>query len=173
MTYKIFVKNNLKLQEKTYASDIGIDVKSMSDPKIVGVKAKDDYWLSIDYIEYETSLYLDCLQRNSEDQMYIDVRPRSSISNKNLLLANSVGLIDPEYRDQIFVRFKYVIQPEDLVFSDVYQKIITRINYDKIYKNGDKICQLIFQKTQNVNFVYVPSLAESSRSVGKFGHTGN
>lgn len=171
MTNKIFIKNNLRLEHKTYSTDIGFDIKATSEPNVVGVKSLfDETWLNIDFIEYETSLYIDCLQRNSEEQIYADIRPRSSISNKNLILSNSVGLIDPEYRDQIFVRFKYITQPEDLILNN--DKILTKINYDKIYKKGDKICQIVFHKTQNVDFVYVPSLADSSRGTGKFGHTG-
>lgn len=173
MKNKIFIKNNLTLEQKKYSSDIGIDVKCTSEPKIVGIKANSDSWYSIDYIEYETSLYVDCLQRNSEEQIYIDVRPRSSISNKNLLLSNSIGLIDPEYRDQIFLRFKYIIQPEDLFIIEPENKMAVKINHSKIYKIGDKICQLVFNKTNDLDFIYVPHLADSFRNVGKFGHTGN
>lgn len=170
---KIFIKNNLKLEEKTYSTDIGVDVRASSEPKIVGKKAGDSKWESIDYIEYETNLFIDCLQKNSETQAYVDVRPRSSISKYNLLLANSVGLLDPEYRDQLFVRFKYVVQPKDLAFDSNVEKFVCCVDFDKIYKNGDKICQLIFNETIDVEYIYVPELAPSRRGSGKFGSTGN
>jgi dUTPase len=172
MTKKIFIKNNLKLEEKTHSSDIGIDVRCTSEPKVVGIKARDGNWKCIDFIEFETNLYIDCLQKNSETNLYIDVRPRSSISKYNLVLTNSVGLIDPEYRDQIFVRFKYILQPDDLKWDSELEQFVCCINFDKIYKNGDKICQLIVNETVEIEHVYVPELAPSRRSTGKFGSTG-
>lgn len=172
MKKKIFIKNNLKLDEKTHDTDIGIDVRSVSDPKIVGEKWADGSWKSIDYIEYETNLFVDCLQKYSDTQVYIDVRPRSSISKYNLFLTNSVGLIDPEYRDQILVRFKYVIQPKDLKWNTDIEGFLCHVDLDKIYKNGDKICQLVFNETLDIETIYVPQLADSRRGLGKFGSTG-
>jgi dUTPase len=169
---KIFIKNNLKLEEKTFNTDIGIDVRCTSDPKIVGIKFGDGRWRSIDFIEYETNLFVDCLQKNSDTNVYIDVRPRSSISNYNLLLANSVGLIDPEYRDQILVRFKYVVQPKDLKWNPDIEEFLCHIDFDKIYKNGDKICQLVIKETVEAEHIYVSELVPSRRATGKFGSTG-
>ena len=173
MKKKIFIKNNLKLEEKSYDTDIGIDIKSISEPKIVGSSAGDGYWRNIDYIEYETNVFIDCLQKNSDTQLYIDVRPRSSISKYNLALANSVGLIDPEYRDQIFVRFKYIYQPKDLKWNANLEEFVCHVDLDKIYKNGDKICQLVIKETVETEQIYVPELAPSRRAAGKFGSTGN
>lgn len=173
MRKKIFIKNNLKLEQKIYDTDIGFDIKACSDPKIVGAKAPNGMHTSIDFIEYETNLFVDCLQKNSDTQLYIDVRARSSISKYNLALSNSVGLIDPEYRDQIFVRFKYIIQPKDLKWDASIEQFVCQVDLDKIYKNGDKICQLIFNETLNIEPVYVPELAPSRRGTGKYGSTGN
>jgi dUTPase len=170
---KIFIKNNLKIQDRSIDTDIGIDVRASSEPKIVGVKSQNGLWRSIDYVEYETNLYVDTLQKNSDTQVYIDVRPRSSISKYNLVLANSVGLIDPEYRDQILLRFKYIIQPKDLSWNQEMQEFVCKIDLDKIYKINDNICQILFQETIKTDFVYVPELAPSRRGIGKFGSTGN
>lgn len=167
---KIFIKDNLKLRGKTNETDIGIDIIASSAPRIVGKKDANGYWKSIDFIEYETHIFLDCLQKNSEEQLYVDVRPRSSICNYNLILANSVGLIDPEYRDQILVRFKYVTQPEDLRPNLNY--FFTEVNLNKIYNQGDKIAQIVIQKSVNHEFIYVPELNDSKRGMGKFGSTG-
>jgi dUTPase len=170
---KIYIKNNLKLEDKTYSTDVGIDLRAVSEPHVMGVKGANGTWKSIEYIEYETNVYIDCLQKNSNTQLYADVRPRSSISKYNLVLANSVGLIDPEYRDQILVRFKYIIQPSDLKWDAAFEEFVCSINFDKIYKIGDKICQLVLNETVDVEHVYVPELAPSRRSTGKFGSTGN
>ena len=173
MNKRIFIKNNIKLEPKSFDTDIGFDVKAVSQPNIVGTKNQNGLWKSIDYIEYETNLFIDCLQKSSENQVYIDVRPRSSISKYNLTLANSVGLIDPEYRDQILVRFKYQIQPKDLKWDASSEEFVCNVDLDKIYKIGDKICQLVFNESVNIEEIYVPELAASRRGVGKFGSTGN
>jgi len=168
MNDKIFVKNNLKLSPKDSPFNIGIDVKALSI-EIVGSKYKS-YYKYIDYIEYDTGISLDSLKRNSEEHIYTLVYPRSSISKKNLLLCNSVGLIDPNYRDTIKLRFKYIYQPCDLI-TYANNDLLVNINEEKIYSIGDKIGQLVFVKSFPVNFEYVPELIPSDR-VGGFGSTG-
>jgi dUTPase len=165
---KIFIKKDFKLQDKNWARDIGFDLKTIKDPEIKGVKYIDGLYSSVDYIEYDTGVCLDTIQRNTEEDIFTLVFPRSSISKKNLILANSIGLIDPEWRDSIKCRFKYLPQPEDFVFND--SKCYIRLNLEKIYKLGDKICQLVFFKKENVDIQYVEQLAETGR--GGFGSTG-
>lgn len=167
MKNKIFVKNNIKLENKNSIFDIGIDVKAVSI-EIVGEKCQS-YYASIDYIEYDTGISLDSLQRNSEEQIYTLVYPRSSISKKNLSLCNSIGLIDPNYRDTIKLRFKYICQPID--FIPYLNYFLIKIDENKIYKIGDKIGQLVFAKNLNTTIEYVPELMPSDRS-GGFGSTG-
>lgn len=167
MSNKIFIKNNLKLSEKDSFYNVGIDLKATSI-NIVGEKINNLY-KSIDFIEYDTNLYLDTLKRNSEEQIYCLVYPRSSISNKNLSFCNSVGIIDPNYRDSIKIRFKYIAQPKDIkiIEDDVFFKI----DESKIYDIGNKIAQLVFSKTIQVHVDYVPELMPSDRN-GGFGSTG-
>lgn len=164
---KIFIKNTLKLNAKDSPFNIGIDVKATS-LDVVG-KKYDSYYASIDYIEYDTGIFLDSLKRNSEEQNYTLVYPRSSISKKNLILCNSVGLIDPNYRDSIKLRFKYIAQPSD--FVSLRETFFIKINEEKIYSIGDKIGQLVFVKSLPVSFEYVPELMPSDR-FGGFGSTG-
>jgi dUTPase len=169
MKNKIFISKKFKLQEKTWQRDIGFDVKAISDPEIAGSKYIDGLYSSIDYIEYDTGVCLDTIQRNGENDLFTLVFPRSSISKKNLILANSIGLIDPEWRDSIKCRFKYIPQAEDFVI--LKDKNYIKPNLDKIYKIGDKICQLVFLKNETVDIQYVENLIETGR--GGFGSTGN
>lgn len=164
---KIFVKNTVKLTEKSSPLNIGIDLKAISYT-IVGEKM-NGFYKSIDYIEYDTGVQLDSSRRNSETQLYSLVYPRSSISNKNLLLCNGVGLIDPNYRDSIKIRFKYIHQAKDLrSFNDFF---MIEVDENKIYKIGNKIGQLVFCEDLNIHIEYVPELASSDRT-GGFGTTG-
>ena len=166
---KIFLKKDFKLQPKNWPRDIGFDVKAIKEPEVCGSKYIDGLYSNIDYIEYDTGICLDTIQRNTEEDVFTLVFPRSSISKKNLILANSIGLIDPEWRDSVKCRFKYIAQPEDFVIIE--NKSYIRINLEKIYKIGDKICQFVFLKNKNIEIQYVDQLAESGR--GGFGSTGD
>ena len=167
MKTKIFVKDDTKLESKNSPFDIGIDIKAISID-VVGERYQS-YYASIDYIEYDTGIRLDSLKRNSEEQFYTLVYPRSSISKKNLILCNSVGLIDPNYRDTIKLRFKYIAQPKDMV--QLLDLSLININESKIYSIGDRIGQLVFAKSIPYSLEYVPELMGSDRS-GGFGSTG-
>ena len=71
--------------------------------KFVGKNPKHDdkIFNSIDYIEYQTDLSLQ-IQNSKEQHAFIF--PRSSISKYNLVLANSVGVVDNDYIGKISFR---------------------------------------------------------------------
>lgn len=99
--------------------------------------------------------------------------PRSSISNYNLVLANSVATIDGGYRNQIFCRFKYIFQPEDLVtVMEESIRIYGMVNNDHIYQQGDKIVQIKATRNVKIEFVKVADLPTSQRNTGGFGSSG-
>ena len=166
---KIFIKKDFRLQDKNWTRDIGHDARAIREPEIVGKTYMNGLYSSIDYIEYDTGICLDTIQRGSDEDVFTLVFPRSSISNTNLMLANSIGVIDPEWRESIKCRFEYIAQPEDFVFIDSKCYILPNVN--KIYKINDKICQFIFAKNIDVDIQYVEQLTESKR--GGFGSTGN
>lgn len=106
------------------------------------------------YIEYGTGVYLEI------PKGYVGLLfPRSSISKKALTLANSVGVIDSDYRGEIKFRFK---------FND--DKFI-RVMSSSIYDSGDKIGQLMIIPYPEVEFKQVESLEETERGEGGFGST--
>ncbi len=175
MIVNILNTRNHKIPQKSYETDAGYDIIATSDPVIVGDKCFGFYkeaWRSVDYIEYETDLHIQWTEWpfDKYEMFHTLVFPRSSIRNKNLILSNSIGLIDSDYTGQIKVNFKYIFQPNDLVIMDG-EKIIT-INDQKIYQKGDKIAQLVFQPTFSVKFVVVDSLKETKRKDCGFGSTG-
>ena len=91
--------------------------------------------------------------------------PRSSNTMKDLILGNSVGVIDSSYRGEVVFKFK----PSDY-FS------INRDNvYDDgpIYSVGDRVGQIIIMPVPQVEFVEVDELSSSERGVGGFGSTGS
>ena len=99
------------------------------------------------------------------------IYPRSSISKYNLSLANSVGIVDSGFRDTVKVRFRYVMQPEDIVMKD--HKIQgVKINTDKIYKEGDKIAQIVWCTHNHPFLNFTDTIPPSHRALGGFGSTG-
>lgn len=165
------VDDNHGISPPVYEGDVGYDVVSSSEPRIVG-EPFDMGYKSIDYIEYDLNIKLDGFQpvNSSREDVYTLVFPRSSVSKYNLVLANSIGVIDSGYRNTLKVRFKYIMQPEDLYMYE--NGIICLVNANKIYQKGDKICQLVFQKHFHPSFSFVSQLEENTeRNQGGFGST--
>lgn len=82
--------------------------------------------------------------------------PRSSISSTKNWLVNSVGIIDADYRGELIVK-------TDL--RDSAGK------YVKVYKPGERICQLVILKLPSITIVESRKLSETGRQ-GGFGSTG-
>ncbi len=84
------------------------------------------------------------------------VQPKSGLAIKNgLSLVNTPGLIDSGYRGEVSA-ILINLDPEK----------------DFIIKRGDKICQLVIQKVENVEIEFTDKLNDTSRGEGGFGSTG-
>ena len=160
---KIKIKNTGTIVPKNLTQyDVGYDLVASSHPATSGEYNEEaKAWSRIDYIQYHTDLYIEpCV----DDKIYhTNIFPRSSISNKNLMLANSIGLIDAGYRGELLIRFKYITQPED-VFAKIRGDqstipMLTNINMEKIYKKGERIAQLVIAETHKVEFEIVEELS--------------
>jgi dUTP pyrophosphatase len=163
---KIYVKkvDGLTLPKRASEVAAGYDVVATSDPKIVGEKNGVN-WKRIDYIEYETNLYI----APEAMTFHTLIHPRSSISKYNLVLANSIGLVDNDYRGMVICRFKYIWQPEDLIYPS--PGVSGNLNENKIYKKGDTIAQLVLEPTVQAEWVVVDDLNQTKRGEGGFGST--
>ena len=80
------------------------------------------------------------------------VFPRSSIHKTDLILSNSVGVIDSGYRGEIQATFKR---------SGVYA-----------YAVGDRIFQIIIIPHPPIEFEEADALSDTDRGEGGFGSTG-
>ena len=170
---KIYVKkvDGVALPQQGSEVAAGYDIVATSDPKIVGDTEGPRYQCA-DYIEYETNLFIAPANLTS----HVLIHPRSSISKYNLVLANSVGLVDNDYRGMILCRFKYIWQPEDFVIENstllnAPKTLLGRLNREKIYKKGDKIAQLVVEPTVKVEWAFVDDLTQTQRGEGGFGST--
>ena len=80
--------------------------------------------------------------------------PRSSIREKPLILCNSIGLIDCDFRGEISFSFK-------------------KISYgNNIYEIGDRIGQLVIIPYPNISFVESDTLSKTIRDTNGHGSTG-
>ena len=85
--------------------------------------------------------------------------PRSSNSKKDLLLSNSVGILDSGYRGEVIFKFK----PSDC-----------NIEIDELdtYQVGDRIGQIIILPYPQIEFELIDELSDTQRGSGGFGSTG-
>jgi len=160
--------------------DAGFDIVAVSEPKVVGSIYQGLYYKSISHIEYDTEIVVSPEKIGEDYEFYMLLYPRSSIIKTNLILANSVGVIDSGYRGNIKVCFKYIVQPEDMkivegkTFRGKEAKgVVTSINPQRIYQQGDRIAQLIPCQHNELMIEYVSNMEKTSRGEGGFGSTGS
>lgn len=122
--------------------DAGFDLTT------VNIKHTDNY------IEYDTGISVE-IPENHVGLIF----PRSSVTNKDLVLGNSVGVIDSNYRGNVKVRFKIINHHTQ--------------NQESFYKIGDRVCQLIVLKIPSFMFQEVNELSETERNQNGFGSSGN
>lgn len=83
------------------------------------------------------------------------VRPRSGLAiHQGITCLNSPGTIDSDYRGEIKV------------------VLINLSNEAQLIRPGDRIAQLVVQKTEQAEWLPVEVLEESTRGAGGFGSTG-
>ena len=124
-----------KIPAYAHDDDAGMDVYAVS--KEVTEK----------FVEYGTGLAFEI-----PENYVMLIFPRSSISKKDLLLCNSVGVLDSGYRGELKLRFQR--------FGD------------EDYEIGEKIGQIIVLPYPKIKFKEENELSETSRGDGGFGSTG-
>lgn len=95
------------------------------------------------------------------------VFPRSSNCKKDLLLTNSVGVIDSGYRGEVTFKFR----PHTEVALDGIS--ISNFGTQAQYKVGERVGQIIIMPYPHIEFEEVEELGESDRGTGGYGSTGN
>lgn len=174
---KIYIKQvkNLVIPQQATQTDSGFDIVATTNGVVVGQCINFPLqglklYSSIDYIEYQTNLAV----AYDNEMDYLKIYPRSSISKYNLMLKNSVPIIDNGYRAPIVLRFCYIAQGSDyhIIQQNGRDGIFTQINQEKIYRAGNKIGQLIPDKRVKVLFELVEKLPDSQRNLKGLGSSG-
>ncbi|MFQ3579596.1 MAG: dUTP diphosphatase [Bacteroidales bacterium] len=89
------------------------------------------------------------------------VMPRSGLSIKLIGIANSPGLVDPDYRDEVIA----IVENRGYKDPQTGEEIPFRI------ERGDRVCQLLFVNALIPELQEVEELSETDRT-GGFGSTG-
>ena len=83
------------------------------------------------------------------------IRPRSGLAlKKGITVLNSPGTIDADYRGEIGV-----------ILINLSQEAF-------VVEDGERICQMVIARHEQVTWESVDILSETERGAGGFGHTG-
>ena len=93
------------------------------------------------------------------------VFPRSSNAKKDLILSNSVGVIDSGYRGEVLFKFKH---HQQAYFNE---NDVLDIGCFTTYSIGDRIGQIVIMPIPTIEFLEVSELSSSDRGIGGFGST--
>lgn len=153
--YKKLVPEAAKPFRK-YNVDAGFDLTA------IWIKETDKY------IEYGTGLAFEI------PDGYVGLLfPRSSVSEKDLMLKNSVGVVDASYRGEI--RFRYYntksISLLDLRIKHYFKRLFGSAGdiMPELYTIGDRVGQIVFVKLPDVKLVESEELNNTDRGTKGYG----
>lgn len=107
---------------------------------------------AMEFTEYNTGLAVEI------PKGYVGLLiPRSSVSAFDMMLKNSVGVIDSDYRGPIKARFQRVQSPHP---ADLH------------YMPGDRVVQLVILPLPRFEVEEAEELSDTERGKGGFGSTG-
>jgi dUTP pyrophosphatase len=139
---------------RKYVDDAGYDLFAVS-------KIETDK-----YVEYGTGIAVEI------PKYYVGlVFPRSSVTEKDLILKNCVGIIDAEYRGEIRCRF----YGTNVMTYNIGDNVNTKKMFDygqNVYKIGDRVAQLIIIPIPPIELFESDELSETERGSDGFGSTG-
>lgn len=158
------INPNAKEPYKKHDVDAGFDLTA------IWKKEEDKY------IEYGTGLSFEI------PEGYVGLLfPRSSVTKMDLILKNSVGVIDASYRGEIVFRFNKihndtVTEYNAELLKNVYKNYITTNSIVQrlpdYYKLGDRIGQIVFIEIPKIKLNEVTELSETQRGNDGFGSSG-
>lgn len=137
--------DNAVIPSYAHGSDAGMDVVAAS-------KSVDSYGNTVYGLGFAMEIV-------GDDDLYGNIQPRSSISKKDLVMANGEAIIDHDYRGEVMLKFVRV--KKDNTIKGIRE-----------YEIGDKIGQLIIKRRPKIVIEEVAELSETERGSGGFGSTG-
>ena len=142
MIVKIVTSSDNPLPNYSTSSSAGMDLRANLEQAI-----------SLEPLERKlipTGLFME-LPEGFEAQ----IRPRSGLAlKKGISVLNTPGTIDADYRGEIGI-------------------ILVNLSSEAfVVEHGERICQMVINKVESIQWNQVESLEESVRGKGGFGHTG-
>ncbi|HQD76990.1 MAG TPA: dUTP diphosphatase [Bacillota bacterium] len=141
--YSESIGKNINIPEYATAGSAGLDLPAcLEEPLILppGARAK-----------IPTGIAIELPHRHVAGL----ILPRSGLAtNHGITLANAVGLIDSDYKGEIFIA------------------VVNQSEREYTIKPGERIAQLVFIPVYHVSLEIVEELGKSSRGTGGFGSTG-
>jgi len=134
----------MPLPARGHASDAGLDLTAMAVEEVRPGVFSFDSGVSVEV----------------ERGYYCEVVSRSSIVRSDFLLANGVGVIDPDYRGRIRVVLRYLGEAGD-GGRQAAQALL-----------GTRIAQLLVRRLEPVTVEAADTLEPTPRGGGGFGSTG-
>lgn len=137
-----------------------VKIKRLRDTAIIPTKAHAtdagfDLYVDTSIVdEYGNAVYGSGIAMEIPEGYVGLVFPRSSIAKTDLLLSNSVGVIDSGYRGEIMAKFRLLDK------------------YRPIYDIGERFAQIIIMPYPNIEFEEVEELSDSDRGAGGYGSSG-
>jgi dUTP pyrophosphatase len=137
------LKNYYAKKSLEVSTDSGFDLVSPDDLSLNPMESKTiDFKIQCKFVD------------NNNSSAYL-LMPRSSISKTNLMMMNSIGLIDKDYRGNLMAKVKNV------TISDT-----------EYIKKKSKLFQIVGPNFQPFKVKIVSELDETERGTGGFGSTG-
>ncbi len=143
-----------------------VKFKKLSDKAVIPFYAKPgDAGLDLTAVSYNYESNVGIPYYNYNFDLAVEIPegyvglifPRSSISNKDMQLANCVGVIDSGYRGPLSARFKTIQHRGEMPV---------------IYKFGEKVAQLVILPCVQAELEEVKELSNTERGSGGFGSSG-
>lgn len=137
-----------------------VKIKRLRDTAIIPTKAHAtdagfDLYVDTQLVdEYGNAVYGSGIAMEIPEGYVGLVFPRSSIAKTDLLLSNSVGVIDSGYRGEIMAKFRLLGKNRP------------------IYDIGERFAQIIIMPYPNIEFEEVEDLSDSDRGAGGYGSSG-
>lgn len=118
--------------------------------------------------DYKSVIYDTDISFEIRDGYIGFIFPRSSVRKYDLIMANSVGVVDSNYRGTVQVSFKRT-------FSGSLKYLLNQIGFKfdlKEYELGDRVCQIIILPYPQIKLIVKDSLSQTNRGEGGHGSTG-
>lgn len=118
------------------------------------------------YIEYGTDIAIEI------PKGYVGLLfPRSSIRNQDLILKNSVGILDASYRGEIKFSFWKTKELPFEIKKRNQQSEFTKIDINK-YDIGERCGQIVIIKIPDIKMIEVDKLSKTNRGTQGYGSSG-